>query len=49
VTKQKITGLLAGKTTKAPLDETERRTEKLWQSVEEESLKDIAALKLRSA
>lgn len=41
VTKQKITGLLVGKTPKAPLDDKEKKIERLWASIEEEAQKDI--------
>ena len=46
VTKQKITGSFESRTPKAPLDEKEKQIERLWDSIEEESLKDIAAMKI---
>lgn len=49
VTKQKITGTLEGKTPKVPLDDKEKKIERLWQSIEEEALKDIEASKLKAA
>ena len=47
VTKQKITGTLEGKTPKAPLEDQEKKIERLWTSIEEEAHKDIEATKLR--
>ncbi len=49
VTKQKITGIYVGKAPATKLDESNLSIDRLWTSIEEESQKDIEAMKLISS